>query len=241
MEPSAEAATLGLALVLGAGGARGLARVGVLKILQGHGVRFDLVIGVSMASLVGAAYAADLKMERVERLVLALGPRQLLRLGPGSLGVFDPGGLASVLSGALGDRAFADLSVPFAAVATDLATGELVVLREGRLVPALLAAVAVPFAFAPVRIGDAWLAGGGLVDGLPAAVARRLGACRVVAVDADIHAVQPLRAPAGWHRSRRGCATACSTASARRRRGAQSWIAALPACLNGARARCQTY
>jgi NTE family protein len=53
----------------------------------------------------------------------------------------------------------------------------------------------VPFAFAPVRIGDAWLADGGLIDGLPVAVARRLGACRVVAVDADIHALQPLRSP----------------------------------------------
>jgi NTE family protein len=193
MESYAEAATRGLALVLGAGGARGLAHVGALKILQFHGVRFDLVVGASMGSLVGAAYAAGLNMEHVERLVLGLGPRQLLRLRPGGLGVFDPGGLASVLSGALGHQSFADLSVPFAAVATDLSTGELVVLREGRLVPALLAAVAVPFAFAPVRIGDTWLADGGLVDGLPVAVARRLGACRVVAVDADIHAVQPLR------------------------------------------------
>ncbi len=182
-----------LGLVLGAGGARGLAHIGVLKVLGRHGVRFDLVVGASMGSLIGAAYAAGLSMERVEHLVLHTPLRLLLRLRPGGTGLLDPAGLEAVLRATLGGRSFADLAVPLAVVATDLASGRLVLLREGPLVPALLAAVAVPFAFPPVRLGGTWLADGGLIDGLPITVARLLGAERVVAVDADVHGVQPLR------------------------------------------------
>ncbi len=182
-----------LGLVLGAGGARGFAHIGVLKVLAQHGVHFDLVVGASMGSLVGAAYAAGLAMGQVERLVLNLRMERVLRFQPGVASFIDPSALEVVLRTAFADRTFADLVVPFAAVATDLTSGTLAILREGPLVPALLAAVSIPLVFPPVRLGDVWLADGGMVDGLPVATARQLGAARVLAVDADNHAPQPLK------------------------------------------------
>ncbi len=181
-----------LGLVLGAGGARGFAHIGVLKVLAQHGVYFDLVVGASMGSLVGAAHAAGLGMEQVERLVLDLRIERLLRFQPGAASFINPSALEVTLRTAFADRTFADLAVPFAAVATDLTSGKLAILREGPLVPALLAAVAIPLVFPPVRLGDVWLADGGMVDGLPVATARQLGAARVLAVDADNHALRPL-------------------------------------------------
>jgi NTE family protein len=182
-----------LALVLGAGGARGLAHIGVLKVFEDHRLPIDLVVGASMGSLAGAAYAAGLPMERVERLVLEARPWRMLRARLGSAGLLDPSGLALVLAQALGKASFADLRLPFAAVATSLRHGRLVLLRDGPLVPALMAAITVPMVFPPARLGDDLLVDGGLLDGLPVAAARSLGARRVVAVDADIHAPRPFR------------------------------------------------
>lgn len=182
-----------LALVLGAGGARGLAHIGALKVLSGYRLPIDLVVGSSMGSLIGGAYAAGLDMNQVERLVMTVRAGQLLRLRPTRDRMVDASGLARVLRNAFEDRTFADLAVPFAAVATSLRNGRLVVLRQGPLVPALLAAITMPLVFPPVRLGDDLLVDGGVTDGLPVSTAWSLGARRVLAIDADIHGVQPLR------------------------------------------------
>jgi NTE family protein len=182
-----------LALVLGAGGARGLAHIGALRVFAREGVDFDLLVGASMGSLIGATYAAGLPMESVQGLVMKVRARQVLRFRAGGSGLIDPSGLRAVLEGVFGKRTFADLGVPLAVVTASLRHGGLAVLREGPLVPALLAATAIPLVFPPVHLNDDWLADGGLVDGLPVSVARQLGAERVVAVDADIHGAQLLR------------------------------------------------
>ena len=204
-----------IGLVLSGGGARGLAHVGVLKVLQEANVPVDVIAGTSMGAIIGGLYASGMTPDEIEREILDLEwgglfesrePRQLLSqrrkeedflLSPVlRLGFRD--GEFRLPSGAVSTRAleamlrryslpsrhlasFDGLPTPFRAVATDMETGEAVVLEHGDLAGALRASMSV--ATVPIcRDGQA-LIDGGLVNNLPIDVARRMGADVVIAVN----------------------------------------------------------
>jgi NTE family protein len=177
--------TIGLAL--GSGGARGAAHTGVLKVLQREGIPISVVAGSSIGALVGAAFAAGVPIEDVEKEWLATDVQRRILLG--FLPVFPRAGLSSgaelkrMLAELLGDIDIQDLPIPYAAVACDIDTGDTVVLREGSLVDAVRASTAIPGLFRPVRRGDRFLVDGGLVDPVPVGACRALGADVVIAVD----------------------------------------------------------
>jgi NTE family protein len=188
-----------LALVLGAGGARGFAHVGALSVIERHKIPFDLVLGVSMGSIVGAGYAAGLRAEAMLRVARGVRFGRLFRPRPGRVGLIDPSGVRDLLRDILGDRRFSDLDRELAVLSASLTTGEPIVIRDGPVVDAVLASIAVPLLFPPVARDGDHLIDGGMIDGLPIRLARELGARRVVAVDADDHACQSLRAPGLRH------------------------------------------
>lgn len=176
-------------LVLGSGSARGWAHIGVIRGLADMGVVPDLVCGCSIGALVGAAYAEG-GLDKFETWVRALAWQDVLGFADVSLG----GGL---IKGdklmAFFEQHFVDcrmdaLALPFACVATDLANGREVWLREGSVAAAVRASIALPGLFAPVRRDGRLLVDGGLVNPVPVSLARALGADVVVAVDlgADI-------------------------------------------------------
>ena len=179
--------TLGLAL--GGGGARALSHVGVLRVLEEEGLQADVVAGASMGGLVGAAYAAGFPVEAIEREVLGLSTRsRLLRLAdwmPTLQGLFSGRKIEAYLDALMGtDLTFADLRRPLALAAADLRSGREVVLRSGRVVPAMRATMSIPGVFAPVAWeGGYRLVDGGILNNVPADLARALGADVVVAVD----------------------------------------------------------
>lgn len=187
MESSPAPPTLGLAL--GGGGARGLAHVGVLRVLEAEGFDADVVAGASMGGLIGAAYAAGFPVEAIEREVLGLSQRtRLLRFAdwlPTLQGLFSGRKFEAYLDSVMGaDLRFEDLRRPLALAATDLRSGREVVLREGRVVPAMRATMSIPGIFAPVEWeGGVRLVDGGILNNVPADLARALGADVVVAVD----------------------------------------------------------
>jgi NTE family protein len=179
-----------VALVLSGGAARGFAHVGVLRVLEREGLRPDLVVGASAGAIVGALYASGLPATEIEAVSA--------RLGWGTLIDFDP--IRTVLLGAMplglarGERLEAFLREPlpapmqsfplrFAAVATDLANGEMVLLNHGDAPRALRASSAVPGLYEPVEVNGRRLVDGQVVSPLPVAAARRLGAQLVIAVD----------------------------------------------------------
>ena len=170
-------------IALGGGGARGFAHVGVLKVLIEAGLRPQVVAGTSAGGLVGAMYAAGLDWVWVEKLARSLPWGRLFDL------TVSPGGLISgrrflaLFHTIFHDRHLEDLPVPLALTAVDLASGDLVVMDSGPLVPALRATISVPGVFTPVRQGDMVLVDGGVLDIVPADVARRMGADIVLAVD----------------------------------------------------------
>jgi NTE family protein len=176
-----------VALVLGGGGARGFAHVGVIRVLEDAGVRISLVVGTSVGSLVGALYAGQPDAAELERLARGLERSDFFdfSLAPALFGT----GLASGdrLERFVRERVAAqrieELRLPYAAVATDLGTGEAVVLRSGDVARAVRASSAIPGVFEPVELDGRLLVDGGVARNLPVRIARDLGADVVIAVD----------------------------------------------------------
>jgi NTE family protein len=205
------------ALVLSGGGAKGIAHIGVLRVLDSLGIRPDLVVGTSMGAVVGALYASGYSGRALDSLARVAPLADLLRtyqpLAPRSLGVLQPLVLweqgsrgfalqtaavveaeanalvnAALLRGNLHARGdFDSLDIPFRAVATDLAHREPVILKSGDLAQAVRASAAVPLLFAPEALSGRFLTDGGLSANIPVAVARAEGAERVIVVDATEH------------------------------------------------------
>lgn len=175
-----------IGLALASGGARGSAHVGVLKVLEREGIKISAVAGSSIGAMVGGAYAAGVSVERIEQEWLNTDLPKVVR---SFLPTFPRAGLSSggelrkYLRSVLGDVRIEELPIPFAAVACDIDTGEMVVLREGSLVDALRASVSIPGIFYPVRWQGRLLVDGGLVEPLPVRVCRELGAEIVIGVD----------------------------------------------------------
>ena len=216
---SAQAATgrPRIGLVLGGGGARGMAHVGVLKVLEEMRIPIDCVAGTSMGSIIGGLYASGMTLEDMEQTLARINWPEVFRDGPPRAdlpfrtkqeqrvllsatvglnreGVQLPKGLLEGQNLLLlleelslpvaSVRDFDKLRIPYRAVATDLATGEPVVLGSGELALAMRASMSIPSALVPVRLDDKLLVDGGVANNLPIDVARKL--CRpdvIIAVD----------------------------------------------------------
>jgi NTE family protein len=169
--PTTKPASTTVSLVLGSGGARGLAHIGVIQWLTENGYDIRSISGTSMGALVGGIYATG-KLGVYAEWVMALERMQVLRLlDPtfGRDGLFKGERIIGVLRDLIGDRAIEELPVAFTAVATDLASGEEVWLHEGRLFDAIRASIATPLVFTPFRHGTRTLLDGALVNPLPIA------------------------------------------------------------------------
>ena len=206
-----------IGLVLSGGGARGLAHVGVLKVLERERIPVDLIAGTSMGAIVGGLYASGMSAievesevrkldwgnvfaSRVDRRELSQRRKEqdfevspLIEVGLGADGVKAPvgsissRGLESHLRRlTLSSRRFTNfdqLPTPFRAVATDMETGQAMVLKEGDLATALRSSMSVPGVFAPVEVQGRILGDGGLVNNTPVDVARQMGAQRLIVVN----------------------------------------------------------
>lgn len=174
-----------LALVLGAGGSRGLAHVGVLEELEEAGLKVDLIVACSAGSIVGALYADQPNIPRVRELLLGLQRRHYLDINwlSTKYGLAEGRALERFLEEQIGASDFSDLKIPLLVVATDLQKGELVCLGSGPIVPAVRASSSYPFVFHPVPLYGRTLVDGGVIDPLPVEIARKYHAELVLAVD----------------------------------------------------------
>ncbi|MBB3036130.1 patatin-like phospholipase family protein [Hoyosella altamirensis] len=170
-------------LALGGGAALGAAHVGVLSALEDAGVKIGVVVGTSAGALIGAGYAAGMSVRLLDKIIRSAEWRDFGRLTvPRKLGVLDPAALAGTIERFAGEREIEALPRRFAAVATDLRTLAPTLLDSGPVPTALLATIAVPGLFPPVRIGDALLIDGAFSSNAPTWGARLLGADRVITV-----------------------------------------------------------
>jgi NTE family protein len=189
--------------VLGGGGSLGAVQVGMLQALAERGVPPDVVAGTSVGSLNGAVLALDPR-SAANRLSHLWARMTRERVFPGGLlaqartlqhtrtHLFSNTGLINVISEFIGaDHKFADLALPFAAVTTDIATARPHVLRDGLLVPALLASSAIPGIFPPVELGSLRLYDGGLVANVPMRQAIAMGARSLIVLDCNFPGTVP--------------------------------------------------
>ncbi|MFN2381746.1 MAG: patatin-like phospholipase RssA [Guyparkeria sp.] len=174
--------TIGLAL--GSGAARGWAHIGVIQALEEAGIRPAMVAGCSFGALVGAGYAGE-SMDRLEEWARGIRSWDVMRLLDVRLGggLIEGDSLMRSLAKQVEPVDIEDLKVPFAAVATDLEAGREVWLREGSLMGAVRASIAVPGLMTPVRSEGRWLVDGGLTDPVPVTLCRAMGADVVIAVN----------------------------------------------------------
>src|SRR5215472_4054872 len=184
-------------IALGSGAAWGMAHIGVLDVLERAGIPIDLVAGASMGAIVGAHYALGFSPAQLEEIatrvrdlpgIARILPR-LLYLGV-DFNITRPGLFAGehfqrVLEslGPIKGRTFADLEIPFRAVATDIERGAPVELGDGDLSDAMRASFSAPWIFSPFRLGDHVLIDGGMSDPVPASTVRHMGADLVIGVN----------------------------------------------------------
>ncbi len=177
-----------LGLVLGSGGARGLAHIGVIKVLLKNKVPFEVVVGSSSGALVGGYYASHGEVASLEVLMQEITYKDLagVLVDPSlKTGLIRGEKTMSFLKKILGTKKIENLPVTYAAVATDLFSADKVVFDKGDLAEAVRASISVPLVYEPVRYKDKTLVDGGVSFPVPVEVAREMGAEKVVAVNLD--------------------------------------------------------
>jgi len=174
-------------LALGGGAARGLAHIGVLTVLEKENVPVDCIAGTSIGAIIGSLFASGMKAVKIKERVLELARRRLTRfvdLAPPWNGLIRGNKVMDLLTSFYGgDVRFEDLKIPFACIATDIDSGEEVVLDRGSVAEAVRASLSIPGIFTAARSGGRFLVDGGLTNQVPVDLTREMGAEKVIAVN----------------------------------------------------------
>lgn len=201
------------AIALGGGGARGLAHLGILKILEENNIRFDMIAGTSMGSVIGALYAVEQDVDKIEKTLkdylfnkmfsklnmeklqgdaqapsaknLIRKAREFVKYGTSGDGnsFFANSMLEEMINTIIPDIDIRDTKIPLACVATDITNGKEKIFTEGPLRKIVLASTSIPGVFPPVNIGGVWYTDGAHVNVTPVSVARLMGADFVIGSD----------------------------------------------------------
>ena len=175
-----------LGLALGGGAARGLAHIGVLEVLEKEGIHIGMIAGTSLGALIGALYAQGKEIDDMKRQAAELGAKRYsILIDPGlpKTGLIRGRKIENTIKSIIGDIDFKDLKVPFACVATDIGSGEEVVIDRGLVWKGVRASGSLPILFNAARWEDRYLVDGGLVNPVPVSVLKTMGADFIIAVN----------------------------------------------------------
>lgn len=172
-----------IALVLGSGGARGYAHIGVIEVLEQHGIRPDYIVGTSAGSIVGSVYASGKTAAELREIALQLKANDIRDVDLSLKGFFNGQKVEDYINQQVRGMPLQQLKIPMYVVATELKNGKQTVFNYGNTGQAVRASVSIPSMFKPTKIGEIEYVDGGLVSPVPVQVARDLGADIVIAVD----------------------------------------------------------
>lgn len=180
-----------IGVALGGGFARGLAHIGVLKVLEEEQIPIDFLAGTSVGSVIGAGYASGISAKELEEIAALVRFKDFSRWTFSRFGLFSNDKMSIFLGKTLRARTFEELKIPLAIAATDIITGDPVVFTSGDLVNPVRASCAYPGMFLPVDIDGRLLVDGLLGHAVPARPLREMGAERVISVHLAAHWVKP--------------------------------------------------
>jgi NTE family protein len=165
-------------IALGGGAARGFAHIGVLEILDKENITVDMIAGTSAGAVVGALYAQGINAAQIKKMVLEMDGFKRFQLVDISLpktGFLAGKKITELLKSVIGDVEFSDLDIPFACTATDIMTGEEIIINKGSVLDAVRASISVPIIFAAVKYKERYLVDGGLMDQVPVDAIKDMG------------------------------------------------------------------
>jgi NTE family protein len=178
-----------IGLALSGGAARGLAHVGAIEVLQKEGIPIDMIAGTSAGAVVGAVYAWNLDVSLLKQHALDANWKTMAPLIDPSLpktGFLKGRKIKNLLATYIGGNIkFSDLKIPFACVATDIDTGEEIIINSGPVPEALRASISIPGIFTVVKREGRFLVDGGLTTPVPVHVVRNMGADFIIAVNVN--------------------------------------------------------
>jgi NTE family protein len=180
-----------IGLALSGGAARGIAHIAVLEVLEQEGIPIHAIAGTSAGSIVGALYAAGMPLSEMKRILLTAKWKDLLKLTIPKKGLISSEGIYRFMDEILPVKKFSELLIPYAAVATDLQTGEKVSIMSGSVAKAVQASCSLPVIFTPTEINRKPLIDGGAASQIPVRTVREeLGAKIVIAVNVNYKAIE---------------------------------------------------
>jgi NTE family protein len=180
--PGPETRTPAIGLALGGGFARGMAHIGVLKVLEEEGIPIRLIAGTSVGALIGASYCSGVSVQELEALSRSVRFTTFARWTVSRYGFASNDRMVAFLARTLKVKTFEELRIPLGVTATNFNTGEAVVFHSGSIIDPVRASCAYPGMFLPVNIGGQWLVDGMLSHPVPSRPVREMGAERVLAV-----------------------------------------------------------
>ena len=173
-------------LALGSGGARGLAHIGAIKVLEEEKIPIHYIAGSSIGSLIGAFYASGLSPDMMKKLALHLKKKYWLDLTVPKMGFIAGSKIKEMVRILTKGKGIEELHPPLSIVATDLMNGERVVFSKGPIDGAVRASISIPGIFVPEEIDGRLLVDGGVIDRVPIQVVKEMGADVVIGVDVGI-------------------------------------------------------
>ncbi|MBS3994650.1 MAG: patatin-like phospholipase family protein [Alkaliphilus sp.] len=169
-------------LALGGGAVWGISHIGVLKALKDNDIPIDCICGTSIGSIVGGLYATGLSINELLNLATHTQWKEFSQLSLPINGLLSNEPMDQFINNIIGEKNIEDLKIPFIAVATDIISGEEILLDKGKLSTAMRASSAIPGIFQPVNFKGRTLVDGGVINNVPASVVKKMGADIIIAV-----------------------------------------------------------
>lgn len=172
-----------IGLALGSGGARGLAHIGVLKVLEKENIPISMIAGSSIGSLIGAFYASGQTIDHMIKLSQSFKRKFFIDVTIPKLGFVTGNRIKEFIRFFTFNKNIEDCRLPLSIIATDIHTGEKVIFQKGPIAEAVRASIAIPGIFIPENYQDRLLVDGGVSDRVPVSVVKDMGADLIIAID----------------------------------------------------------